>query len=119
MIQPKILVVDDDENYRYFLTEALKKMEYFITGVPDALEALNKLKHTPFDAVLMDIRMPDMNGVEALAEYLINEIQDVYRLQGVGIDDKHIEVIIKQMLRNDWLKVPKYIGVTAACFMLY
>jgi len=68
VIQPKILVVDDDENYRYFLTEALKKMEYFITGVPDALEALNKLKHTPFDAVLMDIRMPDMNGVEALAE---------------------------------------------------
>ncbi len=39
-------------------------------------------------------------GVTALAEYLIKEIQDVYRLQGVGIDDKHIEVIIRQMLRK-------------------
>ena len=39
-------------------------------------------------------------GITALAEYLIKEIQDVYRLQGVGIDDKHIEVIIRQMLRK-------------------
>ncbi len=39
-------------------------------------------------------------GITALAEYLIKEIQDVYRLQGVGIDDKHIEVITRQMLRK-------------------
>ncbi|BBB31359.1 DNA-directed RNA polymerase subunit beta' [Neptunomonas japonica] len=39
-------------------------------------------------------------GVEALAEFVVNEIQDVYRLQGVGINDKHIEVICRQMLRK-------------------
>ncbi len=39
-------------------------------------------------------------GVEALAEYLINEIQEVYRLQGVKINDKHIEVIVRQMLQK-------------------
>ena len=39
-------------------------------------------------------------GVEALAEYLIKEIQDVYRLQGVKINDKHIEVIVRQMLQK-------------------
>ena len=39
-------------------------------------------------------------GVEALASYLVQEIQDVYRLQGVKINDKHIEVIIRQMLRK-------------------
>jgi DNA-directed RNA polymerase subunit beta' len=39
-------------------------------------------------------------GIEALAEYLINEIQDVYRLQGVKINDKHIEVIVRQMLQK-------------------
>ena len=39
-------------------------------------------------------------GVAALAEYLINEIQEVYRLQGVKINDKHIEVIVRQMLRR-------------------
>jgi DNA-directed RNA polymerase subunit beta' len=39
-------------------------------------------------------------GVEALAKYLINEIQEVYRLQGVKINDKHIEVIVRQMLQK-------------------
>ena len=39
-------------------------------------------------------------GVSVLAEYLVQEIQDVYRLQGVKINDKHIEVIIRQMLRK-------------------
>ena len=39
-------------------------------------------------------------GVEALAQYLINEVQDVYRLQGVKINDKHIEVIVRQMLQK-------------------
>jgi DNA-directed RNA polymerase subunit beta' len=39
-------------------------------------------------------------GVEALANYLINEIQEVYRLQGVKINDKHIEVIVRQMLQK-------------------
>jgi DNA-directed RNA polymerase subunit beta' len=41
-----------------------------------------------------------LKGVTDLAEYLVKEIQDVYRLQGVGINDKHIEVIIRQMLRK-------------------
>ena len=41
-----------------------------------------------------------LRGVENLAEYLVREIQDVYRLQGVKINDKHIEVIIRQMLRK-------------------
>ncbi len=41
-----------------------------------------------------------LRGVEPLADYLVGEIQDVYRLQGVKINDKHIEVIIRQMLRK-------------------
>ncbi|WP_295888558.1 DNA-directed RNA polymerase subunit beta' [uncultured Thiohalocapsa sp.] len=41
-----------------------------------------------------------LKGVTALAEYLVKEIQDVYRLQGVKINDKHIEVIVRQMLRK-------------------
>ncbi|MGB0921100.1 MAG: DNA-directed RNA polymerase subunit beta' [Alphaproteobacteria bacterium] len=39
-------------------------------------------------------------GVEALANYLVNEVQEVYRLQGVKINDKHIEVIVKQMMQK-------------------
>ena len=42
-------------------------------------------------------------GEKALHSYLVNEIQEVYRLQGVNINDKHIEVIVRQMMR--WVKV--------------
>ncbi|HZT18509.1 MAG TPA: DNA-directed RNA polymerase subunit beta', partial [Dongiaceae bacterium] len=45
-------------------------------------------------------------GVEALASYLINEIQEVYRLQGVKINDKHIEVIVRQMLQKIEIEEP-------------
>ncbi len=41
-----------------------------------------------------------LKGIEELAKYIVNEIQDVYRLQGVKINDKHIEVIVRQMLRK-------------------
>src|SRR5438270_276348 len=45
-------------------------------------------------------------GVEELANYLINEIQEVYRLQGVRINDKHIEVIVRQMLQKVEIEEP-------------
>jgi DNA-directed RNA polymerase subunit beta' len=48
-------------------------------------------------------------GMEQLQEYLVNEIQEVYRLQGVNINDKHIETIVRQMLR--WVKI-KDVGDT-------
>ncbi|NRA30016.1 MAG: DNA-directed RNA polymerase subunit beta' [Parvularculaceae bacterium] len=48
----------------------------------------------------------DVMGIEALADYLINEIQEVYRLQGVPINDKHIEVIVRQMLQKVEVKDP-------------
>ena len=41
-----------------------------------------------------------LKGIAALAEYILNEIQEVYRLQGVKINDKHVEVIVRQMLRK-------------------
>lgn len=41
-----------------------------------------------------------IEGVKALAAYLVNEVQEIYRLQGVRINDKHIEVVVRQMLRR-------------------
>ena len=45
-------------------------------------------------------------GIEALARYIVDEVQDVYRLQGVKINDKHIEVIVRQMLRRVMITDP-------------
>src|SRR5699024_730584 len=47
-----------------------------------------------------------LRGIPSLASYLVKEIQDVYRLQGVRINDKHIEVIIRQMLRRVEIRDP-------------
>ncbi|OGT25682.1 MAG: DNA-directed RNA polymerase subunit beta' [Gammaproteobacteria bacterium RIFCSPLOWO2_02_FULL_42_14] len=49
-------------------------------------------------------------GVSALANYIVNEVQDVYRLQGVKINDKHIEVIVRQMLRKVMILEPNDSG---------
>ena len=62
--------------------DAVRKGDYIVDGNPVPHDILRIL------------------GVEALAEYLVNEVQDVYRLQGVKINDKHIEVIIRQMLQK-------------------
>jgi DNA-directed RNA polymerase subunit beta' len=68
-----IAVVDGD---------LIRKGDYIIDGNPDPHDILR------------------IQGIEALAEYLVNEIQEVYRLQGVPINDKHIEVIVRQMLQK-------------------
>src|SRR5680860_710061 len=52
-----------------------------------------------------------IKGVEELAHYLVNEIQEVYRLQGVTINDKHIEVIVRQMLQKIEIEVPGDTGL--------
>ena len=62
--------------------DLVKRGDYIIEGTP-----------APHDIL-------EVMGVEALADYLIDEIQEVYRLQGVGINDKHIEVIARQMLQK-------------------
>ncbi|MFN3826576.1 MAG: DNA-directed RNA polymerase subunit beta' [Micavibrio sp.] len=62
------------------------------------------------DALLDGAMVPhdilDVMGVEALSDYLTQEIQDVYRLQGVKINDKHIEVIVRQMLQKYEIGAP-------------
>ncbi|OXS99158.1 DNA-directed RNA polymerase subunit beta' [Notoacmeibacter marinus] len=62
--------------------DAIEKGDYILDGNP-----------APHDILAI-------KGVEALASYLVNEIQEVYRLQGVLINDKHIEVIVRQMLQK-------------------
>jgi DNA-directed RNA polymerase subunit beta' len=73
---PKSKVIEVQEG------DFVKKGDTIVSGSPDPHDILEVL------------------GVEALAEYLVSEIQEVYRLQGVKINDKHIEVIVRQMLQK-------------------
>jgi DNA-directed RNA polymerase subunit beta' len=68
--------------------DSIEKGEYILDGNP-----------APHDILAI-------KGVEELARYLVNEIQEVYRLQGVLINDKHIEVIVRQMLQKVEITLP-------------
>jgi DNA-directed RNA polymerase subunit beta' len=90
--QRLVITQDDGETYEelipkwrhiiVFEGERVEKGETIVDGEPNPHDILRLL------------------GVEALDHYLVKEIQDVYRLQGVKINDKHIEVIVRQMLRK-------------------
>ena len=60
----KLLIVDDDVNFGYTLSKVLAKKGYETTTAKDGFRALELIKENEFDTVLMDIKMPAMNGVE-------------------------------------------------------
>lgn len=60
----KLLIVDDDVNFGYTLSKVLAKKGYETTTAKDGFRALELMKENEFDTVLMDIKMPAMNGVE-------------------------------------------------------
>jgi len=92
------IVTTNGESSSYFIPkgkhinfnqgEKIKKGEYLLDGSPAPHDILRIL------------------GIQALTDYYINEVQEVYRLQGVVINDKHIETILKQMLRKVEIEKP-------------
>jgi DNA-directed RNA polymerase subunit beta' len=94
VITPKdgINPIDGSDHYEALIpkwrTMAVFEGEYIEKG-----EVVSEGPPAPHDILRL-------KGVEALAQYIVNEVQEVYRLQGVRINDKHIEVIVRQMLRK-------------------
>ena len=62
----RVLVVDDEENIRLLFKEELEDEGYTVENASNGLEALEKLKNSNFDIVVMDIKMPGMDGIQAL-----------------------------------------------------
>jgi len=81
-------LIPKGKNINFNEGEKIKKGEYLLDGSPAPHDILRIL------------------GVEALTEYYVHEVQEVYRLQGVTINDKHIETILKQMLKKVEIKIP-------------
>ncbi len=81
-MEPVEYLIPKGKHFHLQEGDAIEKGEYILDGNP-----------APHDILAV-------KGVEALAAYLVNEIQEVYRLQGVTINDKHIEVIVRQMLQK-------------------
>jgi len=88
------VVITDTESEQYeTLIPKWRHITVFEGEFVEKGETIAEGELTPHDILRL-------RGVEELADYLVKEIQDVYRLQGVGINDKHIEAIIRQMLRK-------------------
>lgn len=67
-MRQKILVIDDDDLVRKSLRQVLKKEGYLFVVTKDAFEALDKVREQDFDLIISDIRMPGMDGVQAIRE---------------------------------------------------
>jgi DNA-directed RNA polymerase subunit beta' len=87
-----IITSDDGEKYEELIPK-WRTLNVFEGETVERGEVIADGEPNPHDILRLQ-------GIEALANYLVREIQDVYRLQGVKINDKHIEVIIRQMLRK-------------------
>ena len=86
----------DQKKYLVSLSKQILVQEY------DAVRAGTKLSAgeiTPSDILAI-------KGPTAVQEYIVNEVQDVYRLQGVAINDKHFEIIVRQMMRKVQINEP-------------
>ncbi len=66
--RPKVLIVDDEERFRNTMCKLLKVRGLTACTASSGQEALAELKSNPYDLVILDIRMPEMNGVQLLSE---------------------------------------------------
>ncbi|MFH1238674.1 MAG: DNA-directed RNA polymerase subunit beta', partial [bacterium] len=89
----KILVKNETGLQREYLIPHGKHLMVYEGDPVEAGDSLTDGSIDPHDIL-------KIKGDKEVQEHLVNEIQEVYRLQGVGINDKHIEVIVRQMLRN-------------------
>jgi DNA-directed RNA polymerase subunit beta' len=95
----KVIVTPEVGDAREYLIPKGKHVSVQEGDLIQAGEALMDGSANPHDIL-------SVSGVKELAKYLVNEVQEVYRLQGVKINDKHIEVIVRQMLRKVKIKDP-------------
>src|SRR5256886_7907285 len=92
----KIIVTPEVEEPREYLIPKSKHISVHEDDRIRASEALMDGSSNPHDIL-------NILGEKALAKYLVDEVQEIYCLQGVRINDKHIEVIVRQMLR--WVRI--------------
>ncbi len=95
----KVIITPDAEDEKEYLIPKGKHVSVQEGDRVMAGEPLMDGVHNPHDLLMI-------KGEKELARYLVDEVQEVYRLQGVKINDKHMEVIVRQMLRRVMIKDP-------------
>ena len=92
----KILVVDDEQDFREVLSERLAARGLVVEEVSSGEEALGKLKESEYDAIILDLAMPDMDGMQTLDEILkARPGSQVIMLTGHATVQKGVEAVRK------------------------
>jgi len=90
----KVLIVDDEERFRITLKKLLTANGLETNAVGSGLEALEELRQQPYDVILLDVKMPGMNGIEALGRLKqINPETEVIILTGHASVDVAVEIM--------------------------
>ena len=93
MPKPRILLVDDEERFRANLQRMLDAQGLTVKSAGSGAEALEELAHSPYDVIVLDIRMPGMDGLAALKEIKgINPEVEVIILSGHASMDAAMEI---------------------------
>lgn len=93
-LSPRVLIVDDEERFRATLGKLLTVNGLDVKGVGSGRLALEELMHSRYDVVLLDVKMPEMNGVETLAEIKkIDPNVEVIILTGHASVDVAVEIM--------------------------
>ena len=97
--QRKIVIMDEGEEKASYLTPFNSRIRVQDGDTVEAGDALTEGSINPHDVL-------KVKGVKGVHDYLLKEVQSVYRLQGVDINDKHIEIMIRQMLKKVKIEEP-------------
>jgi DNA-binding NtrC family response regulator len=96
MVQERILVVEDDASMGFFLSEAMRKEGYWVDVVASGEEALDRIAQDRFNVVILDLKLPSMDGMEVLANIkATNPEMSVIMITAHGSKDIAIEAIRK------------------------
>lgn len=95
MAKKKILVIDDEKSIRNSLREILENENYKVTEAIDGPEGIDQVRHYSFDAILLDIKMPQMDGIEVLERMNILTDVPVVMISGHGNIETAVDAIKK------------------------
>jgi DNA-binding NtrC family response regulator len=92
--RPRILIVDDEERFRTTLGKLLGARGLEVVTLGSGIEALQELRDKPYDVIVLDVRMPEMNGIETLAAIKkINPVIEVIILTGHASVDAAVDIM--------------------------
>ncbi len=102
----KVLIVDDEHDFLETLVKRLEKRNFLTQGAENGARALERIEHQPFDVVVLDVMMPEMDGIETLREIkkinsqievLVEKINGAYEIKD-GRDDRIRQAEIRRLV---------------------